>query len=431
MNFTPAIEFNTASEIEQFQEERLCELMHYLSSNSPFYRQLFETHQVDIHQIKTIRDLSKLPFTTKHDLQVSNWDFLCVEKSDVAEYMSTSGTLGSPVTVALSANDLSRLAYNEAISFACAGATDKDIFQLMLTLDRQFMAGIAYYEGIRKLGASVVRVGPGIPQMQWETIEKVAPTYLIAVPSFILRLIEFAEANNINMKDSSVQTIVCIGEAIRDSTLELNALGKKIVEHWPVKLLSTYASTEMQTAFTECNHGNGGHLHPELILAEVLDDNDVPVKSGKLGELVITTLGIEAMPFLRYRTGDLVNAFTEPCSCGRNTMRIGPVIGRKQQMIKLKGTTLFPAAIFDIVQSFVGVEEYLVEADKDEYDLDVIRIYIQVNDGDVSIFKKNLSEIFRSRIRVIPELVFVSKSEMESKLATIQSRKVVRFLDKR
>src|SRR5690606_32794216 len=119
-----------------------------------------------------IEDLRHLPVTTKDDLQKNNWDFLCVPRNQIIEYTSTSGTLGQPVTIALTENDLKRLAYNEAISFACADGQPSDLYQLMLTLDRQFMAGIAYYEGIRKLGAGIVRVGPGLPALQWETIER-------------------------------------------------------------------------------------------------------------------------------------------------------------------------------------------------------------------------------------------------------------------
>ena len=106
-------------------------------------------------------------------------------KHRIAEYTSTSGTLGSPVTIALTENDLERLAYNECASFACADGSSEDIFQLMLTPDRQFMAGMAYYSGIRKLGGGIIRVGPGVPSVQWETIFRLKPTAIVAVPSLL------------------------------------------------------------------------------------------------------------------------------------------------------------------------------------------------------------------------------------------------------
>ncbi|MEZ4981869.1 MAG: hypothetical protein R2769_09845 [Saprospiraceae bacterium] len=104
-------------------------------------------------------------------------------------------------------------------------------------------------------------------------------------------------------------------------------------------MYSTYASTEMGTSFTECIEGNGGHHHPELLIVELLDDNNEPVHPGEIGEIVITTLGMEAMPLIRFKTGDLCRAYYEPCKCGRTTMRLGPILARKQQMIKLKRTT--------------------------------------------------------------------------------------------
>src|SRR4030095_1757925 len=127
------------------------------------------------------------------------------------------------------------------------------------------------------------------------------------------------------------------------------------------QLYSTYASTEMQTAFTECSQGRGGHLQPELVIAELLDENEKPVPSGTSGEVTITTLGLEAMPLLRYKTGDICIAHHEPCSCGRNSLRLSPVIGRKKQMIKYKGTTLFLPALSDILNDMKDIYDYVVE----------------------------------------------------------------------
>ena len=177
----------------QMQEQKLHNLLQYLSQHSPFYKELFEKHQINISAIKNLSDLTLIPPTHKEDLQQRNNDFLCVPAEKVVEYTSTSGTLGGPVTIALTENDLNRLAYNEYNSFSCADGSKDDIYQLMLTLDRQFMAGIAYYSGIRKLGAGIIRLGPGVPSLQWETIQRLKPTAIVAVPSFILKLIGFAK----------------------------------------------------------------------------------------------------------------------------------------------------------------------------------------------------------------------------------------------
>ena len=240
-----------ATKETKMQEQKLQELLQYVSQHSPFYKELFTKHRVNVADVKTLADLTLIPTTTKEDLQQRNNDFLCVPLESIVEYTSTSGTLGSPVTIALTENDLIRLAHNEYNSFSCADGSKEDIYQLMLTLDRQFMAGIAYYLGIRKLGAGIIRLGPGVPSLQWETIKRLKPTAIVAVPSFILKLIAFAKEAGIDINQTSVKKAICIGENIRNTDFSLNILGKKITESWDIKLYATYASTEMQTAFTE------------------------------------------------------------------------------------------------------------------------------------------------------------------------------------
>ncbi len=170
MNTSVHKTFPNRQEIQKMQDKYLCELMGYLELHSPYYQRIFKENNIRADKIRRKEDLLTLPTTGKEDLQMFNQEFLCVPNHSVVEYTSTSGTLGSPVTIALTESDLKRLALNEWGSFTCAGCTPEDRFQLMLTLDRQFMAGMAYYSGIRMLGAGIIRVGPGVPSMQWETI---------------------------------------------------------------------------------------------------------------------------------------------------------------------------------------------------------------------------------------------------------------------
>ena len=189
----PKIEKASSSEIKTMQEQKLQEMLSYIKAYSPFYQRLFEKENTDISTIKTIEDLQLLPVTTKEDLQKHNDDFICVPLNKIIDFATTSGTLGEPVTFGLTDPDLERLAYNEAISFDCAGIKEGDIVQLMTTIDRRFMAGLAYFLGLRKMKVGVIRVGAGIPELQWDSILKYKPTYLITVPSFLLKLIEYAE----------------------------------------------------------------------------------------------------------------------------------------------------------------------------------------------------------------------------------------------
>ena len=178
-------------------------------------------------------DLRHIPVTTKDHLQQNNEAFICVPKENIVDYITTSGTMGDPVTFAMTDKDLDRLAYNEAISFTCADGGKGDIYQLMTTIDRRFMAGLAYFLGIRMLGASIVRVGNGIPELQWDTIRRIKPNTIIAVPSFILKIIEYAEENRIDYMSSSVRKAVCIGEPLRNHDLSLNTYDRKMREKWP------------------------------------------------------------------------------------------------------------------------------------------------------------------------------------------------------
>lgn len=412
------------------QEEKLQELLAYLQRNSPFYQQLFSTHQVDIASIKTLADLSNIPVTEKESLQKQNDDFLCVPRNKVIEYSSTSGTLGSPVTVALTENDLDRLAYNEYNSFVCADGSADDIYQLMLTLDRQFMAGMAYYSGIRKLGAGIIRLGPGVPSLQWETILRLKPTAIVAVPSFIVKLVQFAQDHHIDINSCSVKKAICIGENIRNTDFSLNMLGKKITASWDIQLYSTYASTEMQTAFTECSAGRGGHHQADLLILELLDENNRQVAPGVPGEVTITTLGVEGMPLLRYKTGDICHYFDEPCTCGRTTIRLSPVVGRKKQMIKYKGTTLYPPALFDLLHEMVDVKDYVAEVYLNEIGLDEVLLHL-VPFTHTDETDRKIRAYLQAKLRVSPHIRYVSPEEMQKMQFPEAGRKAIKFIDRR
>ncbi|WP_346318658.1 AMP-binding protein [Chitinophaga sp. YIM B06452] len=428
--YIPDIELQSPAAIRQFQEKALQHLLGYLRQFSPFYREWFTRHGLDTDSIRTIDDLRRIPVVGKEDLQQRNWDFLCVDKSRIAEYTSTSGTLGKPVIIPLTEKDLERLTYNEFISFSCAGGTDEDIYQLMLTLDRQFMAGMAYYSGIRKIGAGVLRVGPGVPSMQWENISRIQPTTIVAVPSFILKLIAFAEEHGIDINASSVKKAVCIGENIRNTDYTYNVLGKKITDKWNIRLFSTYASTEMQTAFTECKAGRGGHHHPELLIVELLDENDQPVPPGAPGEVTITTLGVEAMPLLRYKTGDICQYDTTPCSCGRQTLRLSPVIGRRKQMIKYKGTTLYPPALYDLLSDMEEVKEFIVEVFSNEIGTDEILLHLSPAEVTEDVDRR-IKSYLQAKLRVIPQVKYCTMQEILKMQFPEGSRKPVKFLDNR
>jgi phenylacetate-CoA ligase len=418
------------ADITEMQDQKLRELLLYVKQHSPFYNELFQKHHIDIRQITSAKQLSEIPTTSKEDLQQRNDDFICVPRNKIIEYTSTSGTLGAPVTVALTENDLQRLAENEYASFVCADGSPRDIYQLMLTLDRQFMAGMAYYSGIRKLGAGIIRVGPGVPSLQWQTISKIQPTAIVAVPSFIIKLIAYAKEHKIDINASSVRKAICIGENIRNTDFSLNILGKKIMDAWDIKFYSTYASTEMQTAFTECGAGKGGHLNPDLLIVELLDGNDRPVGPNEPGEVTVTTLGVEGMPLVRYKTGDICTFIDDPCSCGRTSIRLTPVLGRKQQMIKFKGTTLYPPALFDLLNEMEEVVDYVTEVYSNEFGMDEVLLYLLPQNSNEETDRR-IRAYLQARLRVSPHIQYVSAADIQKLQFPEMGRKVTRFIDRR
>lgn len=425
------LHYRTPDEIRRFQEERLRETVAYVAAHSPYYKALFEREGIDPATIRTLDDLRRLPLTTKEDLQLHGEEFVCVPRRQIIDYVTTSGTLGDPVTFALTEGDLQRLAYNEACSFRMAGCSEEDVMQLMTTIDRRFMAGLAYFMGARELGCGVVRVGNGIPELQWDTIRRVGSTACMVVPSFLVKLIDYAERNGIDPNQSTLRRAICIGEALRTPEGKLTTLGEKIAERWPnLELYSTYASTEMQSSFTECSCHNGGHIPSDLIIVELLDEENNPVEDGREGEVTITTLGVEGMPLLRFKTGDICIRISEPCGCGRHTARLSSVIGRKGQMIKFKGTTLYPPALFDILDNIPQVENYLVEVFTNNLGTDQIQIKIG-SENHSEGFIKQIKDIFRSKVRVAPDIRFEPVELIARQQMPPMSRKVVKFIDLR
>ena len=232
------------------------------------------------------------------------------------------------------------------------------------------------------------------------------------------------------MKDD-VSAAICIGEALRTPDGELTTLGSKIHEKWPsLELFSTYASTEMQTSFTECDQHFGGHIPCDLIIVEILDENNQPVPDGTPGEVTITTLGVEGMPLLRFKMGDICIRYSEPCGCGRNSARLSSVIGRKGQMIKFKGTTLYPPALFDILDNIPQVENYIVEVFTNTLGTDQIQIRIGSADHS-DAFVKQIKDIFRSKVRVAPDIRFEPVELIAKMQMPPMSRKVIKFVDHR
>lgn len=402
-------EFKTKREIVEEQLKGLKGLVRYVSGNSPFYRKIIG---IKDSEIKSLEDIQKLPITSKEDLQKHNSSFFCVGQKDIAEIVSTTGTTGEFVFIALTKGDLKRLALNEVYSFSCAGASVQDTFHIAVTLDNLFMAGMAYYLGITQLGATVYRVGMHNIKRHIFLMQKLKPTGIVTVPSFLLQLCQGIEEEGIDPAFLSVKKALLVGESIRDKNFKLNSLGVLINKHWPLELYSTFGNSETAISFCECKHHIGCHEHSDLIISEILDDKGNAVKEGELGELVLTTLQTQGMPLLRYRTGDITFKIAEKCKCGRNSPRIGPILGRMAQMIKYKGTKLYPKVIENAIMGIKGVNNYVIEVLKGDDLSD--RIIVKIGcERQTEKLKKSIFNHIEACARVTPEIELLSTGEVE------------------
>ncbi len=422
------LEFFSLEEIRIVQERLLKEHLQHLATASPYYRSLFRSRNVDINAVN-LGTLHGLPLTDKTTLSEHNDDFLAVPMSKIVDVVLSSGTTGRPTTMMYTENDLRRLAYNEEISFLSCGMTRDDIVLLTCTLDRCFIAGLAYFSGVRSVGAAAVRNGLSSFESHLEIIKRLKPTVLVGVPTFLLKLGHFLQAQDIDSTALGVKKMVCIGEPIRDRNLSFLRMGESLESVWGAKIYSTYASSETITSFCECTAQQGGHLHPDLAVVEIVNEQGDALPAGEVGEVVVTPLAIEAMPLLRFRTGDMSFLIEGACSCGRNSPRLGPILGRKKQMIKFRGTTLYPNSIYAVLDAFPGISEYYVAASSD-YDLsDVVKIYVAVRDG--SCTAEVIMDKLQAHLRVRPEVIVSSEENIRKQVYTGNSRKLIRFVDSR
>ena len=424
------IAFSDIETINRFNEELLREHVRYCYENSPFYKNLFSQENIDPGEITCRRFLSKIPVTTRLDLEQYNNDFLCVSEREIVDLCQTSGTTAGAVNLLQTSGDLARVGYNEEISFKSAGITQDDRVMVACALGRCFMAGLAYFEGVRRIGAMAIRVGSGKPSILSRAVVDHRPTVIVCVPSQVLLMAKALAEFGINTRDLGVQKLVCIGEPVRNTDFGLNPLGLKLAEVWGSSIVGTYASTEMATSFTDCEYGRGGHFHPELIVVEVLDDDHNPVGPGKVGELIVTPLQVMGMPLLRFCTGDLAAYHTEPCECGRNTYRLGPIVGRKNQKMKIRGTTVYPSAVYTVLQDIPEVENYYLEVFDEHILSDTLCVTIGAN-RNCGLTEESVAEKLRGKIRVRPKIKIEKTEIVAQKVFQEGKRKPQLFFDYR
>jgi phenylacetate-CoA ligase len=398
----------------------------YARANSPFYREKLVRAPV----VQRASDLATLPLTTKQEVSKFNNQFWCASRESFVDICTTSGTTGVPTLYPLTKSDLDRLGRNEELCFRQAGISPGDVVMLAVTIDKCFMAGLAYFEGLRRLGATVIRVGAGSPAMLLSMAQRLKPTAIVSVPSFLKRVASYAAQQGIDPSQSTIRKLICIGEPVRESNFQLTALGAHIAQAWNAKVYSTYGITELACSMCECDAGMGGHLNPEFLHIEILDDEGRPVPDGVEGQLVATTIGATAMPLIRFATGDITFITRDPCPCGRPTPRIGPILGRKDQAMKLKGTTVYPAAVQRSLQNIDQIIDYVMIATAPTPLSDELEVVVAVR-GPNDQAESAIREKLRGDLKIVPTIRIALLAEVTAMGHSNELRKQRVFLDRR
>ncbi len=424
------LQFANPAEILAVQNRLFLQHLEYTLAHSPFYKEVYAREKIDISQIKDLSHIGQLPLTQKEDLLRSE-ALLCVDKKEIVDICLTSATSSAtPTLIPQTSMDLSRLAYNEELAIAMTGVNETDTLLVCAALDRCFMAGMAYFFGGIKLSASMVRAGSGSAAQHWELIKLTSATVIVGVPSLIYKIGQYALTNHEDPKGCSVKKLIAIGEPTKDETLSLLPIARELEAMWGAKIYSTYASSEMATTFCECEARKGGHTRPELIVVEILGEDDQPVMPGEKGEVVVTPLGITGMPLIRFKTGDISYLIQGKCACKRTTQRLAPVLGRKNQMLKYKGTTVYPNAILAALEGDERFHGGYIEAAKNGDGTDRITLYAALTHEDES--DAWIKEVLQAKLRVVPEIKRITRQDADKKVYQFdKKRKRLTFFDLR
>jgi len=418
--------FESAVAIRQQQEMLLAQHVQQCAK-SPFYAPVLNKLKLRGRKRIALEMLQDLPLVSKADFEKDNLAFLAVEKVKVRDIVQSSGTTGLPTQMLYTARDLARLAYNEAVCFKGCGMTKADRVLLTCTMDRCFVAGYAYCLGTHAVGAASIRSGLNLVEGHASVMALMQPTFIVGVPGFLRKLGRHLHERVEPPK--GVRGLICIGEPLRDEWMRSTALTEEIERLWQAPAFSTYSSSEIVTSFCECAAQQGGHAAPDLGIVEIVDKRGNPLPVGETGEIVVTPLGVEGMPVLRFQTGDIGYLIDAPCTCGRKTVRLSPILGRRAQMLKVKGTTFYPATVFEVLNGIPAVTEYFLSVSKDEGG-DGVQVTVSLS-RDTPELRRKIRDALLARLRVRVDILVVDEATIRKQVYVPQSRKPIRFFDLR
>jgi phenylacetate-CoA ligase len=365
-------------DLEQLQLERLQSTLNRVYRNVKFYRNRLDSMGIEPHDIRSREDLQKVPFTTKSDLR-DNYPYgmFAVPLREVVRIHSSTGTTGKPTVVGYSANDLDSWSEVVARIMTAGGVTNEDVVQIAFGYGL-FTGGFGLHYGAERIGASVIPVSSGNTKRQVMIMEDFRTTALVCTPSYGMFLTEVLEENGIEPERLSLKYGLFGAEPwsfrMRDE------LERKL----GIIATDNYGLSEVMGPGVagECHEKSGLHLSEDHFIPEIIDPESGEVlPTGEWGELVLTTVRREAMPLIRYRTGDLTRLYIDDCACGRSLIKMEKVTGRTDDMIIFKGVNVYPAQIEEILLDFEGVAPHYQIVLKRDGALDTMEILVEVNES--------------------------------------------------
>ncbi len=417
--------------LEALQLKRLIATAERVYATVPFYKKKFDENGIRPSDIKSLRDLRRLPFTNKIDLR-DNYPFglFAVPMEQVVRIHASSGTTGKPTVVGYTRRDINTWAELMARSLAAAGAHKNDIIHNSYGYGL-FTGGLGVHYGAEKLGASVIPISGGNSKRQIVIMQDFGSTVLTCTPSYALFLAETAEEMGVDFKKLKLKVGIFGAEPWSERMRD------EIERKLDIQAIDIYGLSEVigPGVSIECIEAKRGlHIFEDHFIPEIINPQTGEVLPyGQKGELVFTTVTKEAFPLIRYRTRDISVLYPEPCKCGRTHVRMERVSGRSDDMLIIRGVNVFPSQIESVLMNIEGVEpHYLLIVDR-QGTLDTLEVHVEVNEKVFSDEVKNLQVLGRRIEKEIKDLLGVNAGVklVEPKSIQRSEGKAQRVIDKR
>ncbi|MEM0266162.1 MAG: phenylacetate--CoA ligase [Archaeoglobaceae archaeon] len=416
MFWNPSIERMPKKDLEKIQEKKLRALVSNAYNYSRFYRKKFDELGIKPEDVKSLDDVQKLPFTKKSDLR-ENYPFgmFAVPLSQIVRFHASSGTTGKPTLVGYTENDVKVWAESLCRGLVSCGVTHEDIIQIAYGYGL-FTGGLGFHYAAEMIGATALPISAGNTARQIELMKDLGVTVIACTPSYMLYMAEFAEKMRTSIRETKLRIGIFGAEPWSEETR------RRIEEKTGIVAYDVYGTSELSgPLFTECVERNGLHIWADHFLIEVIDPKTGErVGEGEKGELVVTTLSKEAMPLLRWRTGDITVMETEKCNCGRTHPRIMRILGRSDDMLIVRGVNVFPSQVEHVLMQIPELgEHYMIILDRVE-NLDEMTIQVELSEkvqidkpAEILNLKKKVEEKLKSVLGVHANVELVNPGTIQ------------------